>query len=71
MQILTDFRPNQAKLGVLLGVTQWGQNQEIGKNRKILEKIEKRKLQQISVIKMNILAKFHQERTIFDEIRGH
>ena len=36
-----------------------------------MEKIEKRQFQQVSVIKMNILAKFHQERTNFDEIRGH
>ena len=36
-----------------------------------MEKIEKRKFQQVSIIIMNILAKCHQERTIFDEIRGH
>ena len=36
-----------------------------------MEKLEKRQFQQISIIKINILAKFHQERMIFDEIRGH
>ena len=48
-----------------------GKNREIGKNLEILEKIEKKEFQQVSIIKMNILAKFHQERTIFDEIREH
>ena len=46
------------------------ENREIGKKREILEKIEKRQFQQISIIKMNILANFYQERTIFDEIGG-
>ena len=49
----------------------WGKNREIGKNWEILEKIEKSKFQHVSIIKMNILAKFHQEKMIFDEIRGH
>ena len=48
-----------------------GKSGKIGKNREILEKIEKGYIKQVSIIKRNILAKFHQERTIFDEIRGH
>ena len=46
-------------------------NQEFGKNRKILEKIEKSEFQHFSICKINILAKFRREKTIFDEIRGH
>ena len=36
-----------------------------------MKKIEKGYFQQVSIIKMNILAKFRQEIMIFDEIRGH
>ena len=36
-------------------------------NRENLKKFEKRKF----IKKMNILAKFHQEKLIFDEVRGH
>ena len=40
-------------------------------NREILVKIVKKEFQKVSIIKMNILAKFHHERTIFDQIREH
>ena len=35
-----------------------------------MEKIEKKEFQQVSIIKMNNVAKFHK-KTIFDDIRGH
>ena len=41
------------------------------KSDKILKKIENRYFQQVSIVKMNILTKFHKETTIFGEIRGY
>ena len=48
-----------------------GKNQEIGKNREIFKKSEKRQYNHVSIIKIHILAKFYEKMTIFGEIRGH
>ena len=46
----------------------WGKNQEIGKFSK---KSEKRQYNHVSIIKIHILAKFHEKMMILGEIRGH
>ena len=48
-----------------------GTNREIGKNREIFNKSEKRQYDDVSIIKIHILAKFHEKIMIFGEIRGH
>ena len=49
----------------------WGKNWEIGKNREIFKKSEKRQYNHVSIIKIHILAKFHEKIMIFGEISGH
>ena len=49
----------------------WGKNREIGKNRKIFKKSEKRQYNHVSIIKIHILAEFHEKIMIFGEISGH
>ena len=44
---------------------------KLGKNQKIYKKIEKRQSYQVCNIKIHILAKFHEEIMVFEEIRGH
>ena len=61
-----NFRPKLTPNCQFLGKI--GKSGKIGKYWK---KIKKMKFQQVSIIKINILAKFHHEKTIFDEIRGH
>ena len=48
-----------------------GENREIGKNQEIKKKSEKRQYNNVSIIKIHILAKFHEKIMIFGEIRGH
>ena len=48
-----------------------GKNGEIGKNREIFKKGEKRQYNDVSIIKIHILAKFHEKIIIFNEIRGY
>jgi len=43
----------------------------LGKNREIFKKSEKRQYNDVSIIKIHILAKFHEKIMIFGEIRGH
>ena len=47
-----------------------GKNREIGENREIFKKSEKRQYNHVPIIKIHILAKFH-EKMIFGEIIGH
>ena len=42
----------------------------MGKIGKFSKKLSKKEFQQVSIIKMSIVANFHN-KTIFDEIRGH
>ena len=57
------------QVGVDLKLPFWGKNREIGINRKICRKYEKGNLT-IFIIEIHVLAKFHEEVMIFDEIRG-
>ena len=49
----------------------WGKNREVGKNREIFRKNEKRLCYHVCTFRIHVLAKFHEEILIFDEIRGH
>ena len=48
-----------------------GKNGEIGKNREIFKKSEKRQYNHVSFSKIHILAKSHEKIMIFGEITGH
>ena len=41
------------------------------KNREIFKKSEKRQYNHVSIIKIHILAEFHEKIMIFGEISGH
>ena len=46
-------------------------NLDFGNNRENLEKIKKRQYEFVSIIKINISAKFRKEKSIFEENREH
>ena len=48
-----------------------GKNREIGKNWEIFERYEKIQYNDVLIIKIHILAKFHKKIMIFGEISGH
>ena len=47
-----------------------GKNREIGKKREIFKKYEKWQYNHVFIIKIHILAKFHEKIMICNEIRG-